>query len=183
MNGRDNPSYERVLALPRSFKTYLPRICLFAIYFIILTLWIFPILYLGLSFELLILIPLSLLLVILPTWKYGFVEYEYIFSGQSFCFAKIYGKRKRKQVMDLDLSNAILIAPATDENIQRASASELSTAIYATVDIGAEDIWLILFEVDKTETGVVFFHGDERSIRFLRRQNPHATARIPSSHS
>ncbi len=183
MNATDNPSYERILKLPRTLKNYLPRLILFFLYFVFLSFWIFPILYLGPRMELLFLIPLSLLVVILPTWKYGFCEYEYIFSGQSFCFSKIYGKRKRKQIMDLDLSDAILIAPATDENMKKAGASALSTVIYATGDNGADDIWLILFEVDKQETGIVFFHCDERAIRFLRRANPHATVRLPQTNA
>lgn len=179
MNLTDHSSYERILKLPRTLKTYLPRLILFLLYLICLSFWIFPILYLGFSTQLLLLIPLSLLAVILPTWKYGFVEYEYVFSPQGFCFSKIYGKRKRKQIMDLDLSDAILIAPATDENMQKAGASTLSTVIYATVDLCADDIWLILFEVDKKETGVVLFHADERTLRFLRRANPHAMVRLP----
>lgn len=177
MNLSDHPSYERILKLPKTLKNYLPRLALLLLYVIFLSLWIFPILYLGLSIQLILLIPLALLLLILPTWKYGFVEYEYIFSGQSFCFSKIYGKRKRKQIFDLDLSDAVFIAPFNEENQRKAAATSLSTVIDATVDEEAEDHWIILFEIDKKETGAVLFHADERTIRFLRQANPHATAR------
>ena len=183
MNHQDNPSYERILKLPKTVKTYAPLLGLLFLYLFVLSLWIFPILFFGFLSEILLLIPLSLLLIILPTWKYGFVEYEYVFSGQSFCFSKIYGKRKRKQILDLDLSSAILIGPATDEHLMRASQSSPAEVIYATVDDCGEDIWLILFEIDKKESGAVLFHADERAIRFLRRANPHATVRLPFSNS
>ena len=175
MNRNDNISYERVLKPPRNLKNSLPLITLCLLYLLFLGLCLIPLLYFGFTAELLLLIPFSLLLLVLPTWKYGFCEYEYIFCGQSFCFSKIYGNRKRKQIMDLDLSDAILISPVTDETLLKAETKELSTVIYATLDNGAPDVWMILFEVDKKETGVVFFHADERSIRFLRRANPHAT--------
>ena len=81
MNHQDNPSYERILKLPKTVKTYAPLLGLLFLYLFVLSLWIFPILFFGFLSEILLLIPLSLLLIILPTWKYGFVEYEYVFSG------------------------------------------------------------------------------------------------------
>ncbi len=183
MNTFEHLSYERILKLPKTLKNRLPFLFLIFLYVFVLSLWIFPVLYLGLSLQFIMLIPLSLLLVILPTWKYGFVEYEYVFSGGCFIFSKIYGKRKRKQILQIDLSEAILIAPADGDHRRKAEESNLSSVTHATVRQGEEDIWLILYTVSKKETGVVLFHSDERSIRFLRHANPHATVRFPLSHS
>lgn len=183
MNASEHLSYERILKPPKNLKNLCPLIFLIFLYVFVLSLWIFPVLYLGLSLQFIMLIPLSLLLVILPTWKYGFVEYEYVFSGGCFTFSKIYGKRKRKTILEVDLSEAILISPADTDNRRKAEESNITSVVHATIQDGGEDIWMILYAVSKKENGVVLFHSDERSIRFLRHANPHATVRSPLSRS
>ena len=183
MNIAEHLSYERVLKPPKTLKSRLPLILLILLYAFVLSLWIFPVLYFGLSLQFIMLIPLSLLLVILPTRKYRSVEYEYAFGGGCFTYSKIYGKSRRKQILSVDLSDAILIAPADKDHMKRAQESPLTTVTHATLYEDSTDIWLILYPINKKETGVVLFHSDERSLRFLRQANPRATVRTPLSRS
>lgn len=179
----DAPSYERIFKLPKNFKNFLPRIELICLYLAIAMAWLLLLIRWKLLSHLILLAPLSLLLVILLTWKYGSAEYEYIFSGGTFCFSKIYGKQKRKELLSLNLEKAVLIAPKTPDNLKKADGLNPEKVYHATVNPKAEDIWLIVFESDKKEkaTEVVFFHADERTVRFLRRTNPHATVRYSFS--
>lgn len=176
----DSLSYERVLTPPKGRATRLPRLRLALLYLIAVGIWILLFIKLTLSAPLILLAVLSLLLLILPTMKYGSFEYEYIFTGGMLYCAKIYGKRKRVQFAEVELAKAILIAPDTPEYRKQAERSDPSTVIYATVDDRATDIWLILLPTSETDTAVLFFHGDERSLRILRKANPRATVRVPN---
>lgn len=61
--------------------------------------------------SVLILAVLTLLTLILPTWKYTSVEYEYSFVGGNFTLSKIYGKRRIKQVFESELKMLISARP------------------------------------------------------------------------
>ncbi len=178
----DSTSYERILKPPKSLKSALPRIGLILLYFLALSIWFVLALTFTLSPQILVLIPLTMALLILPTWKYGSVEYEYILSGGMLYCAKIYGKRKRKQMVGIDLSQAALIAPNDREHREKATNLSPTKTVYATVTEQAEDIWLIAFETEPKNFAVLFLHADEKTVRMFRKANPRATARISPTH-
>lgn len=178
----DSLSYERILKPPKGKAMFLPRFLLTLVYLTFLGIWLLIFLKWKFSAPLLVLAILSLLALILPTLKYGSVEYEYIFSGGMFYCAKIYGKRKRVQFAEIDLSRATLIAPNQEEYRRQAERLNPTEVIHATVDDKAEDIWLMVLSTPSDETVALFFHADERTTRILRKYNPRATVRIPYSH-
>lgn len=59
----------------------------------------------------LLLALLTLVALVLLTWKYTSVEYEYSFVAGNFTLSKIYGKRRIKQVFESDLKMLISVAP------------------------------------------------------------------------
>lgn len=61
--------------------------------------------------SILILAVLTLVALILPTWKYTSVEYEYSFVAGNFTLSKIYGKRRIKQVFESELKMLISAQP------------------------------------------------------------------------
>ncbi len=173
-------SYERILKPKKSLKTCLPRAWLILGYLFFLSLWLVLIARFNeqlLKPGTLILIPLSLLLVILPTWKYGSVEHEYILSGGMFYYAKVYGKRKRKQLLALDLSCALLIAPYDEAHQNNIEALAPQSTLLALADPSADDIWVLIYKVEKKENSALLFHADDRTLRCLRQANPHAMVR------
>ncbi len=170
-------SYERVLKLPRSHMLRRLSLLILGCLFL-LSLWAVVIALLSLFYApVILMIPVSLLLLLLPTWKYCFVEYEYIFIGGMFYFSKIYGKRRRKQLLSVELSRVSLLVPSEEEYRKRAAAMSPSAELDATVGTCDDAIWLMVYDIGQKDVGVVFFHADERTLRALRHFNPHATVR------
>lgn len=107
------------------------------------------------------------------TWKYLQLEFEYSFSYGTLSIAKIYGKSTRRQLVEADMKSLLLIAPATEENIDRAELLEPDERVIAVSSESADDIWLALTG-DKDEKRVlIFFEADERSLGILRTANPY----------
>ena len=112
--------------------------------------------------------------VVKVTWKYLQLEYEYSFSYGTLCIAKIYGKRTRKQIVEADIKSLVMIAPATDENIEKAERLEAEERLVAVSSNSADNIWLALTG-DKDEKRVlIFFEADERALGILKSLNPYA---------
>ena len=76
-------------------------------------------------FNLDILVPLAAtgvlctIALILLSWKYLDVEYEYALWYGSFEVAKIYSKKSRKTLLSAETKELLLIAPATEEYISK----------------------------------------------------------------
>ncbi len=113
------------------------------------------------------------LIVILLTWKYLFVEFEYNFCMSSLTIAKIYGKRKRKVLIEIDISKCLFIAPATEENISKAEKYELQKRIIAVSNEAADDIWLFLYADTDDDKYMIFIESDSRIASILKTVAPH----------
>ena len=131
------------------------------------------------SAAVLILTPLTTFVWVLLTWKYVMIEYEYIISGGIFSLTKIYGKKKRKPMLEAEIKQALLIAPYTEEYAKQAERLSPEEIHFAASDLSEESVWLFAFrDEDEEKTVLFFFEAEERSIALLRRQNPRAVAKI-----
>lgn len=117
---------------------------------------------------------LSCALIVIITWKYLFLEYEYSFYQGTLTISKIYGKRKIKHVTDADLKKLILIAPATDENIQKAEHLGPDKRIISVSNEYAENIYLLVTGEELEERLLIFIEADERSLSILKSNAPFA---------
>lgn len=120
---------------------------------------------------------LSCLLIILITWKYFFLEYEYSFCQGILTVSKIYGKRKRKSLIDVDLRHLVLVAPATDENISRADNLKPESRIISVSNEYADNIWLMVTGEENEPRILIFIEADERSLEILKSNAPFAFTR------
>jgi hypothetical protein len=120
---------------------------------------------------------LSCLLIILITWKYLFLEYEYSFCQGILTVSKIYGKRKRKSLIDVDLRHLVLVAPATDENISRADNLKPESRIISVSNEYADNIWLMVTGEENEPRILIFIEADERSLEILKSNAPFAFTR------
>ena len=121
---------------------------------------------------------ISTVFLVIFTWRFFDLEYEYSFVGSEFTVAKIYSSRLRRQLFCEDLSNAVMIAPATDENISRIEGFEIEKSIYAISSPSAENVWLCLFEQEKTQVYTcIYLDADERIIKLFRQYNSRSTQR------
>jgi hypothetical protein len=111
-------------------------------------------------------------ILILFSWKYFDVEYEYSIWYGSFDLAKIFSKKKRKELLSADIKEMLLIAPATEEYIGRAHHLDPKDIIYATSSKDAENVWLFVSGGEDKPRILVFFEADERALSMLRLGNP-----------
>ncbi len=117
-----------------------------------------------------ILLTLTLFLL---TRKYLRVEYEYAFAGGSLTIAKIYGKRTRKTVAEIDLSHLLFVDYDTEEARQNALRMNPEETILALSDPQASPALLLLWEINQKERKLLCMESDDRTEQLLRRNYPH----------
>ena len=116
---------------------------------------------------------LTALIIILISWKYFFLEYEYNFCLSSLTVAKIYGKRKRKVIIEIDISKCLTICPVSDEAIKKAENFELKKRIIAVSNESADDIWMLLYNDEDDQKHLIFIESDARIQSIFRTVAPH----------
>lgn len=174
----ESQNYEKLLAERLSGRALFSRLFLFACYLVWLGIWFVIFVRVAFSPALLVVaIALSIGLVAL-TWKYVQVEYEYAVYSGSFFVAKILGKSKRKELLEINLKQATLIAPRTEEFLAQTDRMSLSSILWAISSPKAENIWMIVYPCGEKNSSVLFFEADEELLRILRRENLRATAKI-----
>ena len=105
------------------------------------------------------------------TWKYLQIEYEYSFSFGIFTVSKIYAKKKRKTLVQAEMKDLLIIAPANDEYIKKAEHFEIEERVIAVSSDKAEDIWLTVTGGKDEKRVLVFFEADERALSILKSSN------------
>ena len=169
--------YERIVKVKNPKQTA-KQISALLIYIIYLLTWIF----IGiLNPENSILIfaggILSCALIVLITWKYLFLEYEYSFCQNTLTISKIYGKRKIKTLYDTDIQKLLLISEATDENIQKAEKLQPEDRIIAVSSEYSNNIILLVSGVENEPRMLIFIESDERILSILKKNAPFAFAK------
>ena len=132
----------------------------------------------GLSFPILTLGALVTGGAVLFTRKYMQVEYEYSVVGNSFYLSKIFGKRKRKAILEIDLKRARLIAPCTEEYRTQVEKMAPQRVVSATATKDTSHAWLILWDDEEAdERMVLIFEANDKLLSILRRISPRALPR------
>ena len=111
---------------------------------------------------------LSCILIILITRKYLSIEYEYCFCQSTLTISKIYGKSKRKAIIDVDMTKLVLVCPATEENIQKADNLKPERKIISVSSEYASDIYLLVTGEENEPRILVFIEADERALTILK---------------
>ena len=169
--------YEKIVKV-KSPKQKIKLICAILFYVIYLAVWFFVGIF---NFEKILLIftfaILSLLMIILISWKYFFIEYEYNFCMSSLTVAKIYGKRKRKVLVEIDISKCLIICPVSEKSIEKAETFEPRKRFIAVSHESAEDIWMLLSNDEEDDKYIIFIESDTRVYSILKTVAPHITTK------
>ena len=176
----NNPQiYEKVVKRKNNRSRVMAKILAVAGYVGFDLLWLLAAIRTKYNLGILALAVISTVFLIIFTWRFFALEYEYSFVGSEITVAKIYANRLRRQVLSEDLRNAVMIAPATDENISRLERFEIDKSIHAISSSSYDDIWLCLFEQEKTQVYTcLYIDADERITRIFKQYNPHSTQKI-----
>lgn len=125
------------------------------------------------------LFALLTLILFLATKKYLKVEYEYSFEGNLFSISKIYSKRARKAIVEIDLKKTLMTAPADEANLERARRLEIDNILDLTASPNAKNVYFTIFEDDAEHRYLVYFEGDEKSLTIIKRIQPTVTTVRP----
>ena len=161
--------YERILKKKEPKKKAL----MIAIYLGILSVWFVVAVRYELNAAILLMIPLSIIIAVLLSWKYTNVEYEYSFAAGSFTFSKIYGSSKRKTVFSADIKSMTLAKPY---DAQRDGNMDHSVFINAIPQATAKNPCICIFDIDDKKT-CILIDCDEMSAKILKFFNASATDR------
>ena len=115
---------------------------------------------------------LCTVLLMLISWKYLDVEYEYSIWYGSFELAKIYSKKKRKDLMSAEIKEFLLIAPASEEYVNKAQHFEPQNTYCAISSKDAENVWLFVSGGKDEPRNLVLFEADDRMLTLLKTSNP-----------
>lgn len=152
--------YERIL------KKKEPRgkALLITAYIVMLSVWFVIAIRYALTAAIILMIPLSIFIAVILTWKYTCVEYEYSFAAGTFTFSKIYGKSKRKACFSADLCSLVYAKPYDAERDGNADYSKFINAIPAST---AQNPCVCIFDIDDEKT-CILFDCDEMSAKILK---------------
>ncbi len=159
--------YERV----QKSKEPKKKALMIGIYAIILSIWFVICIRFTINAAIIVLIPLSIFIAVLLTWKYTCVEYEYSFTAGTFTFSKIYGRSKRKTIFSQDLKLLTLAKP-----YKREEALDYGEFINAIPNGNAQSPCICIFVVDEKRTSVLL-DCDEMTAKILKFFNHTATSR------
>ncbi len=164
--------YEKIIKVPNKGVHLVKKISLAMSYALFFSVFLVAALNdLTLALPVLLLGALLTFTLVAITWKYLQIEYEYSFSYGTISISKIYGKRKRKALVNADIKQLMIIAPATDENIKRAEGFEIEERVIAVSGDGAENIWLTVTGGKDEKRVLVFFEADDRALSILKSAN------------
>lgn len=171
MNG--SQTYEKIVKIKNSGKRLVFRICSIAAYGIFFAVWLFAAFLNPTRFIAVIAAGvLCTLLLILITYKYLNAEYEYALWYGNLEISKIYSGKKRKSLLAADVKEMLMIAPMTEEFLNKAEYFELDGKIDATSEKNAENKWLLVTGGKDEPRILVIFEADERLLAMLKSANP-----------
>lgn len=166
--------YENVIPSPDRRKHLFIKVALIAAYALFLAIWIISSLLSQRSpitiFIVIAIASLALVFALRPLS----VELEYSVSESQITLAKIYGKRRRKELFSAEPDSIRLIAPMSDENIKKAEAYKPATEFRALTPSTEKKRWLVVFENESEENILFIFEAEDYVSKILRILKPSA---------
>ena len=174
-------TYEFTVSQKAEGKWLFYRIALIAFY----VLYPICVLLVGMKFSviapLLAFIPISLWVIIFMTWRRVSVEYEYAVVSGTLTFTKVFGNRSRKKMFEMQLKNAVCIAPLGNEaEAAKAATYAPEREFMGVSSMSAPDIYFMLFELSDAKTGekhraIFYFEATQKMLSICRYYNTSAT--------
>ncbi len=166
--------YENVLPSPDKRKLLIIKILLISVYVIFLAVWIASSFISSRSPALIILIAAAATLVLALALSRLSVELEYSVSESEITLAKIYSKKRRKEIFSADADSIIFIAPLTEENMKKAESFSPAEQYRMITKNTEKKTWLVVFEKDKDEKALFAFEAEDYVAKILKQLKPSA---------
>ena len=162
--------YECVVAEKNTPALKMKKVTFVALY----VLWAAAFLLVGgmtkLILPLLAFIPITTWILVWLTWKYVQVEYEYsVFSGV-ITVSRIYGGKKRKQLVSVRIKELSAVVPYTDEHIHKVNNFEAQKTVMAASCSDAPSAYIALW-TDSDTRMLLCFEPDEKILKLIKYYN------------
>ena len=121
-------------------------------------------------------IPLTLYIIYLCTWRFVNIEYKYTVETGLFTLYTVYGSRNKKKMCELRLKEAKRILPVTEyaDEIKAFGAKKVYDGRSSK---DTSDDYAILYHENGTPA-VIYIDAPEQSVKVLYYYNPDNTVRI-----
>ena len=122
------------------------------------------------------LIPLTLYIIYLCTWRYVSLEYKYTVESGLFTLYTVYGGKKQKKMCEVRLKEAKRILPVCDfkDEIEAFGAVHVYDG-RASKEV-SDDYAILYYENE--EPAVIYIDAPEQSVKVLHYYNPDNTVRV-----
>ena len=119
--------------------------------------------------QVIALLPFFLLFLVICTWRYVALTYEYIIAVGEITFSRIYANRKRKDVLQISIRDLIEVSP--DEGQSPASVDKV-------YDFRSEkntpDSYYLIFQDGHDRRCLVYFEATRKALKLMQLYNPGA---------
>lgn len=176
--GSGGAPYEYTVAEAKSRKLTMKKLGMIAAYILWGGIIFVSGFVLKLTVYLIALIPMTVYILVLCTWRYTQLEYEYSFFTGELKVFKIYGNRTRKKLAAVQIRDLAAAMPYTDENAAKADAYQAETVIFAASSQDAPDLYILLWQDKETEKRTMLcFEANEKAIKILKYYNMSAVTK------
>ncbi|MBQ9805627.1 MAG: hypothetical protein IJW49_03870 [Clostridia bacterium] len=175
--GTNGAPFEYAVSEAKSKTLLFKRITLIALY----CLWAGGWLFVGFWFQLIVpflaLIPLTLWIIVLLTWQFTQIEYEYSFFAGVLTVCRIRGGRSRKKLAEITIREIAEFYPCTEEFASKIDAFREEKTIFAASSVSATGLCVALWNDEENGKTALYFEPNEKALKILKYYNP-STARF-----
>jgi len=175
--GTNGVPYEYTVAEAKSKTLLFKKITLLFVYLS----WVVGWLLIGLSFELIVpflaLIPITLWILVLATWHFTQVEYEYSFFTGILTVSRIRGNRWRKKLASVTIRELSAIYPCDDGHTAQIEAFGEQKTVFAASSTQAPDLYAALWTTEEGVKQALYFEPNEKALKILKYYNASALSR------
>ena len=100
------------------------------------------------------------------------VEYECSVSETCVSLAKIYGKRRRREIFSVERDEIHLIARFNERNLKKAEDYRPRERFDIYDKKSQNNLWIVVFEIEKNQNAAFVFYAPEGVEKIFRRLKP-----------
>lgn len=116
--------------------------------------------------HLIALLPFSLFILVMLTWRYVSCTYEYIIAVGEISFARIYSNKLRREILRLHIRDLRRVMPEPENNASYARVYDFRSAPTTP------DSYCLVFADERERECLVYFEATRRSLKLLSMYNP-----------
>lgn len=169
--GTNGVPYEYTVSEAKSFSLTMRRILLILLY----VAWCVGFFMAGvitkLAVPMIAIVPLTLWVVVLFTWRLTQVEYEYSYFSGELTVSRVLGGRTRRVLAKITLRDLTAVYPCDEPYLPHIEAFGAQKEIFAASGEGAEDLFAALWTDEQDVKHVLYFEPTEKALKILKYYN------------